>query len=156
MVDDLTLRERRFIDAYIRTGVGSKAAIEAGYSEKSAKTTANRKMSDPRIKEALDEARSRAAEILGIDAAWVLRHAVNIVETCSRKMPVNDMAGKQKEDEHGNPVYRMVDAPTARATLKDISEWAGMNREKKEKEEDSTTGVLQVQAVSSEEAWTNG
>lgn len=156
MVDDLNLRERRFIDAYIRTGVGSKAAIEAGYSERSAKAIAHRKMSDPRIKKALEEAKAKAAEILGIDAAWVLRHAVNIVETCSRKVPVNDFTGKQKEDDHGNPVYRMVDAPTARATLKDISEWAGVNREKEKKEEDSTTGVLQVQVVSSEEAWTNG
>ena len=154
MVGDLNIREMKFVNAYIRTGIATKAAIEAGYSEKSARQTSCKKLNDPRIKAAVAEAKGKAADILGVDAAWVLRQALDIIETCSMKVSVNDVTGGQKTDPDGNPVYKMVDASTALATLKIISEWVGINREKRE--EDSTTGVLQVQIVPSEEEWING
>lgn len=50
---ELTLKQQKFIDYYIQTGNGTKAAIEAGYSPKTAYSIAsdNLKNLEPHIKE---------------------------------------------------------------------------------------------------------
>ena len=88
---------------------------------------------------------------LGIDTAWVLKKSIDIVETCSQKVAVLDNAGNIKLDPKGNPVYRMIDAQTARSAISDIAGWIGVGEE--QAAHDISTGVLQVPPVSTEEEW---
>lgn len=148
---ELSPKEQTFVREYIRTGVGKEAAIRAGYKPESAISTASRKLKEPKIKAAIDDARKDAARALGIDTAWVIKKAVDIVETCSQKVAVLDNAGNIKLDPKGNPVYRMIDAQTARSAISDIAGWIGVGEE--QAAHDISTGVLQVPAVSTEEEW---
>jgi len=51
----LTERETRFIDLYLKCLTASKAAREAGYSIKTARSIAHELMRKPKIKAAIDE-----------------------------------------------------------------------------------------------------
>lgn len=148
----LNIREEKFVAAYIRTGVGKEAAIEAGWSPRSAENIAWRKLKDPRIKAAVDAARADAAHVLGIDAAWILRQALDIIVSCSKKAPVTDIDGVQKVDAEGKPLYRMLDPSTARNMLTDVAKWTGVEKPA-EVEVKATGGVLLVDAVPTEEEW---
>lgn len=50
----LTLRQRRFVDNYIKYGNASKAALEAGYSPKTAARTGSENLHKPLIAEAIE------------------------------------------------------------------------------------------------------
>ena len=148
---DLTPREQTFVREYIRTGVGKEAAIRAGYKPSNAISQASRKLTEPHIQAAIEAAKKDAARTLGIDTAWVRKKSIDIVETCSQKVAVLDNAGNIKLDPKGNPVYRMIDAQTARSAISDIAGWIGVGEE--QAAHDISTGVLQVPAVSTEEEW---
>lgn len=51
----LTLKQRRFIDAYIETGNATEAARRAGYSEKTAYATGAENLRKPQIQKAIQE-----------------------------------------------------------------------------------------------------
>lgn len=51
--DDLTTREAAFVDEYLVDGIGAKAAIRAGYSEKAARQQASLLLTKPNIKAAI-------------------------------------------------------------------------------------------------------
>ena len=148
---ELTPIEQTFVREYIRTGVGKEAAIRAGYKPSNAASQASRKLKETHIQAAIDEARKDAARTLGIDTAWVLMKSIDVVETCSQKVAVLDNAGNIKLDPNGKPVYKMVDAQTARSAISDIAGWIGVGEE--QPAHDISTGVLQVPAVSTEEEW---
>lgn len=63
----LTLKERRFVDAYLGSakGNGSEAAITAGYAIKSARITASKLLTKANIRGAVD-ARQAKAEAKGV------------------------------------------------------------------------------------------
>lgn len=68
------LRRRRqlFVDAYVRTGSGSDAAIAAGYSSKGADSTASRFKANPEVAAAIAERQQEAIERAGVRPAQVL------------------------------------------------------------------------------------
>jgi phage terminase small subunit len=68
----LSPRHRAFIRHYSETGNGTKAAILAGYAEKSAAAAASRLLTNAEIKGAIDAALLRQAELSGISATYVL------------------------------------------------------------------------------------
>ena len=53
----LPLKRRRFAEAYVEHGNGARAAVEAGYSEASARFTAARLLSDPKVSGYVDAVR---------------------------------------------------------------------------------------------------
>ena len=57
----LTLKQRRFIDAYIETGNATEAARKAGYSEKTARFVGAENLTKPNIRQAI-QARLDAME----------------------------------------------------------------------------------------------
>jgi hypothetical protein len=61
----LPLKRRRFAEAYVEHGNGARAAVEAGYSEGSARFTAARLLSDPKVAGYVDAVR----EALGAQQA---------------------------------------------------------------------------------------
>lgn len=54
-MDKLTLKQKRFVDAYIETGNATEAARRAGYSEKTAYATGAENLRKPQIQKAIQE-----------------------------------------------------------------------------------------------------
>lgn len=61
----LTPRQDKFIDKYLETGNGAKAAREAGYSERSAREMAVENLAKPIIEATLTERKDAAAKKAG-------------------------------------------------------------------------------------------
>ncbi|UQS82597.1 terminase small subunit [Bombilactobacillus folatiphilus] len=55
MKKKLTAKQQRFADEYIKTGNATQAALEAGYSKKTAGVIANENLNKPYIKEYIDK-----------------------------------------------------------------------------------------------------
>lgn len=148
----LTPKERIFVQAYLATGSNTEAALKAGYSARRAAQTGSEKLRQPHIKKAINGAMPQILGALGLNKAWALRKMKAIVDACSQLTPVMDSSsGRQKVDPDGKPVYRMVDAATARNAAADIAKWVGL--EQGEEKADTAGGVLLVDQVPSEDEW---
>lgn len=58
----LTPRQQKFVNAYCEHGVGTKAAIDAGFAEKSAAVTASQLLTNPKIAEEIQRIRDLAMD----------------------------------------------------------------------------------------------
>lgn len=72
MTGKLTEKQRRFVEAYLLDPNATRAAIAAGYSEKTAHSQGPRLLENVEVQAALDAARQKREEKTGVDAAWVL------------------------------------------------------------------------------------
>lgn len=68
----LTARQEKFVHAYNRLGNATKAAKEAGYSERTAHAQGGRLLHKAEIASAIARARKTAANGAGVTAQWVL------------------------------------------------------------------------------------
>lgn len=69
----LTVKQKRFVAEYLIDGNGTRAAIRAGYSAKTAGAIATENLTKPLIKAAVDAAAAERTKRAQIDADWVLR-----------------------------------------------------------------------------------
>ena len=60
--DNLNRRQQKFCVEYIKTGNGAKAAINAGYSERTAKNQASRLLTNVNVKEYVEKLKKEAIE----------------------------------------------------------------------------------------------
>jgi phage terminase small subunit len=65
-------RRRRFVENYLVTGNGAQAATLAGYSEKSAKVTASRLLTDANVRAAIARGQAERAERVQVTQDYVL------------------------------------------------------------------------------------
>lgn len=148
----LTPKERIFVQAYLATGSNTEAALAAGYSAKRAAQTGYEKSRQPHIKKAINAALPEILESLGLSKAWALRKMKAIVDACSQMTPMMDSSsGRQKIGPDGQPVWKMVDAATARNAAADIAKWVGLEQD--EEKTDTAGGVLLVDQVPTEDDW---
>ncbi len=84
----LTPREERFCEAYVKLGKKEAAAIEAGYSEKSAAVAASRLLKKAKILSHVQTLRARAREELGINSDWAILQALDIYKKCLKTEPI--------------------------------------------------------------------
>jgi len=87
----LTFQAKRFCREYVVDGVGTHAAIRAGYSEKSAHTQASMLLKDPLVKDEIERLEAERNRALDLDAEWVR----------SRLMVIADLDPTQLHDEEG-------------------------------------------------------
>ena len=95
----LTLKQFLFANKYVVHGNGTKAAIEARYSEKSAYAIASENLRKPKIKEAIQSIKDKAMDKLNITVEGVYS---NVWEIANRKddgvlghaLKANQMLGK--------------------------------------------------------------
>ena len=73
-------RRETFVRHYLESGNATKAAIAAGYSEKSAAAAGSRLLTIPEVKGAIDGALLRQAELSDISATFVLEGIRAIAE----------------------------------------------------------------------------
>jgi len=77
----LTEKQRRFVEEYLIDLNATRAAIRAGYSEKTAYSIGHENLSKPEIADAIAEAKEARSERTKITADYVLQKAVSLLET---------------------------------------------------------------------------
>lgn len=92
-------RQHRFVAEYLKDLNGTKAALRAGYSERSAREIGLENLTKPHVRRAVGEALTNRMQKVQVDAEWVLRRLVEEAEA--------DLADLYEDD----------------GTLKPIKEW---------------------------------
>lgn len=120
MADKLTAKQQAFINEYIVDFNGTQAAVRAGYSEKTARTTAAEYLAKPNIRAAVDRLLDDRLKLASIRAESVLMHLDE----------VRLDAMQHVVDRDGNDV--MLDRASAIKTLELLGKHLGMWRDKVE------------------------
>lgn len=94
----MTDQQKIFADQYLILNNGTKAAIAAGYSEKSARSQASQLLVNEEIEAYIEERRKAASEISLVDVAWVQTRFKDISDRCMTAVPVMEwIDGEQVE-----------------------------------------------------------
>ena len=99
--EELTERQRRFLEEYLACGDAAEAAVSAGYSPATAEAQGRRMLRDPRLQRARREMEQRLFDELGVSPAWIGRRLVEIVDRCMQAIPHlarNPATGKREPD----------------------------------------------------------
>jgi phage terminase small subunit len=94
----LTPKQKLFCEEYLIDLNGTKAAIRAGYSEKTSYSIACENLIKPEIKNYIAELQSNRSKEVGVDAEWVLKRFVEISNKCMTAEPVMKMIDGQLEE----------------------------------------------------------
>ena len=84
----ITDKQKRFVREWLVDMNGTRAAIRAGYSEKSAAQTASRLMRDPAVREYRDALLKEEFDSLGITAHSLAVEVWRVYERCAAAKPV--------------------------------------------------------------------
>lgn len=108
--EKLTNKQLLFIAEYVRTGNGTKSAIFAGYSEKTADVIASENLTKPKIVQEIDKKMSGIMSKIDIDSEYILGSLKKVAERC--------MQAEQVVSKDGEPMgeYRF-DASGANKSL---------------------------------------
>jgi phage terminase small subunit len=115
--ENLSPKQRCFVEEYLVDLNATQAAIRAGYSAKTAKQQASRLLTNVNVAAAVDKAKRERSEATEIDAEWVLQQAVKLYERVTQEVrPVlNPKTRKQVYDDDGNAVFSFNAAAANRA-----------------------------------------
>ena len=89
----LTLKQELFIREYLIDLNATKAAIRAGYSEKTAGAIGFENLKKPEIAVAIQSAAQERIERTSIDADYVMQMTDELLKRCMQKEPVLDSDG---------------------------------------------------------------
>lgn len=81
-------KQRRFVREWLTDMNATRAAIRAGYAEKSAASTASRLMKDPSVQAYRDELLEAEVQELGLNRASMIREIWKIYQRCMDAEPV--------------------------------------------------------------------
>lgn len=84
----LTDKVKAFCQEYVVDFNGTRAAIAAGYSKKTAAVIATENLRKPNVQEYLNELKEERAERVEISQDYVLKVIKNTIERCSQAEPV--------------------------------------------------------------------
>mgnify|MGYP000785198130 CR=1 FL=1 len=101
----LNEKQKQFCNEYLIDFNGTQAAIRAGYSPKSAYSTANENLRKPEIQSYLKELIENRNERTKITQDDVIKDIIEVKIRCMQKAPVMFM-GKQVQDESGNNLWK--------------------------------------------------
>ena len=99
----LTIRQERFVHEYLIDGVGSRAAVAAGYSPKTAEHTASVTIRIPKVARRLEALKSRQLQRVDFSADDVLKELIELAT-----MSFDDFI-----DDQGYLVGNLKDVPKA-------------------------------------------
>ena len=149
-------KQSRFIDEYLIDSHAPSAAIAAGYSEKTARSTACKLLQVPEIAAEVKQRQRVLCERAGLTAAYVREHWKDVIDTRSQRVMAVSMNGDPVLKPDGTQAERLLDAGNARMTLKDVAAHLQMFEKPEEPpKEDGNTGVLMSPGVASKEDWDN-
>jgi len=85
----LNAKQQRFCDLYLSNGFNStQAAIDAGYSEKTARSIGSENLTKPDIEAYIKNKQSEFEEKTGITTAKIISELWEIAQTCGKKIPL--------------------------------------------------------------------
>ncbi|TDX30768.1 phage terminase small subunit [Modicisalibacter xianhensis] len=90
---ELTPKQARFVEEYLKDLNATQAAMRAGYSEKTAYRTAADNLKKPQIADAIQRAMNKRSERTQIDADFVLQGIARNIARCEQGSPVLDKSG---------------------------------------------------------------
>lgn len=93
-----TAKQQRFVEEYLKDLNATQAAIRAGYSERSAKQTADAMLSKPHIAAAVAEALGARSQRTEVDVDYVLKRMVEIDQMDVLEILQDDMSLKPVSD----------------------------------------------------------
>jgi len=95
----LNPKQKKFVQEYLKSGNATEAAINAGYSKKSARSWASRLLSMPEIQDYRRELETKLFNEMGISQAWIGRRLVEIVERSTQAVPHMSWNGETRQKE---------------------------------------------------------
>ncbi len=120
--EKLSPKWRLFVDAYFNCKRNAtKAAIEAGYSERNARQQGSLMLTYADITAAVDERSAEIAKKAEIDIAWVLKKQVEVIDRCMQHEAVYDNEGELIGE------YKF-DSSGANTGIKTIAKYLGMDK----------------------------
>ena len=137
----LTAKQSRFVEEYLVDLNGAAAARRAGYSAKNADNISSELLGKTQVREALAVAMEERSKRVEIDADYVLKNLVEIVERSMQRAPVLTMKGEQVVDDEGRSVWRF-DGKNAIRALELLGKHKGMWTDKVE-----MSGELDIAAI---------
>lgn len=81
----LTIKQKKFADEYIKTGNATQSAINAGYSEKTARKIGSENLTKPDIKAYIDERMKKLEEEAIADQTEVLKYLTRVLRDEERE-----------------------------------------------------------------------
>lgn len=122
----LTNKQEMFCREYIIDFNATRAALAAGYSEKSAYQIGSENLNKVEIQAFLSELMQARNERVQIDADYVLKQAVKLHERCMQEVKPMIKGGEQQVDEDGNLLF-VFDSMGAKASLELIGKHTDVN-----------------------------
>lgn len=84
----LNLKQAKFLQAYLKEPNATKAAISAGYSDKSARQIGARLLTNEAIQQEINRIQKKVTEKTEVNAEYVLNSVKNVAERCMQATPV--------------------------------------------------------------------
>lgn len=85
---DLPLNQKFFVEEWVKDRNGKRAAIAAGYSEKTAEAQASRLLTNVKVRAYADALLEKISKKNLVDAEYVISTIKNTVERCQQAEPV--------------------------------------------------------------------
>lgn len=120
MARDITPRQKKFVQEYLRSGDATDAAIAAGYSARSAASRASKLLETPGVIEYRRKLEKKLFDEMGISKEWIGTRLVEIVESCMEKVPAYRWNPETRRDERSGE--KLLDANSAIRALHELNE----------------------------------
>ena len=134
----LTEKQARFVAEYLVDLNASAAARRAGYSAKNSDNIASELLGKTQVREAIAAAMDERSKRVEIDADYVLKNLVEVVERCMQRAPVMHK-GEQVVDDEGNSLW-LFDGKVAVRALELLGKHKGMFTDKIQQEVSGPNG----------------
>ena len=139
----LTPKQQRFVEEYLVDLNATQAAVRAGYSEKGASVTGSQLLANPKVSQAIAEARKKLSEKTSLSAEYVDANLMQIVQNSMQRIKLLDDDGNQVLDEKGEPVWVLVNAKAALGGCEQMNKRLGLFKDKLELSGALDLGVLE-------------
>ena len=138
---ELSPRQQRFVEEYIKDLNATQAAIRAGYSARTAGKKGPELLKKQHVAQAITEAKATRTERTLVTADYVVTNLRRIAERCMERRPVLDSKGEQIIGEDGKPAWTF-DSKGATRALELLGKHIGIFTDKVE-----VSGALDMNAL---------
>lgn len=124
MNEKITIKEQKFIDAYLSSNSIAKSMIQAGYKANSASVCGNKMLKKPKIAKAVAEGKAKIAKMAEITTADVIANAKFLYEHSAKMVdgkPVSTAMAIKANDQLARLTGSYIDKLQVDAQVKTIT-----------------------------------
>lgn len=153
--NELNEKQKKFCEEYLIDFNGTRAAIAAGYSEKTARSTASENLTKPNIQEYLKKLINQRSERTKITQDEVVANIVEVMQRCMQAKPVMIFDKVEKEyiqetDLDGNTVWKF-DSQGANKALDMLMKHTGGYKEDNRQQQANIAPIQKIFVTKEEE-----